>query len=222
MRNPVLKSVVLVALAVFALGAGVASAATFDVVASDPYVGYMNVFELPINGGGYQWGSPWGLVDLTATWSGNFVTLGPNHINDPAPYWYIGGGAPGNPGNKNMEANMYVEQTGPLAGQTVTFVGCVSSNTLTPAHTAIAFVKDFAPDFSSFNISSVPLPTFGQFSVSLVTVNDPGRHVQYGFQMVGPCVWVTDLVPFGSVTIGPELATPTQPSSWGRLKSLYR
>lgn len=184
--------------------------------------GYMNVFELPVNGGAYVFGNPWAPVDLTATWSGSNVTLGPNCIGDPSPFWYIGGGAPGNPGNKIMEANLYAEPAGSIPGQTVTFVGNVLSNTLTSAHTVIAFVKDFAPDFSSFNFSSVALPASGTFSVSLATVNDPARHVQWGFQMTGPNVWITDLAPFGSVTIAPDQATPARAATWGRVKSLYR
>jgi len=184
--------------------------------------GYMNVFELPANGGGFVFGSPWAPVDLTATWSGSNVTLGPNSVNDPAPFWYIGGGAPGNPGNKIMEANLYAEPAGSLPGQLLTFTGNVLSNTLTSSHTVIAFVKDFAPDFSSFNAATVALPASGPFFVTLATVNDPARHVQWGFQMTGPNVWITDLAPFGSVTIGPDAATSARPTSWGRVKSLYR
>ena len=184
--------------------------------------GFMNVFELPSNGGGYVFGSPWGPADLTATWAGSNVTLGPNCIGDPDPFWYIGGGGPGAPGNKIMEANLYAEPAGSLPGQTVTFVGNVLANSLTSAHTVIAFVKDFAPDFSSFNANTVVLPASGMFTVSLATVNDPARHVQWGFQMVGVNVWVTDLGPYGSVTIGPDGATPAAQTSWGRVKALYR
>ena len=121
-----------------------------------------------------------------------------------------------------MEANLYAEPAGSLPGITLTFVGNVLSNTLAPSHTAIAFIKDFAPDFSSFNQSIVVLPPSGTFSISLATVNDPARHVQWGFQMTGPCVWYTDVAPFGSVTIGPDAATPTRATSWGRVKNLYR
>lgn len=223
MKNGVLRSVVLAALAVCALSAGIAGAdVTVTVDPTAMTFGYMNVFELPSNGGGYLWGSGWGTADLTATWSGDYVTLGPNHIGDPDPYWYIGGGAPGHPGNKIMEANLYAEPAGSLPGQTVTFVGCVLANTLTSAHVATAFIKDFAADYSSFSYVSIPLPASGHFTLSLATVNDPARHVQWGFQMRGVDVWVTDLAPFGSVTIGTEAATAVQRTSWGVLKSLYR
>jgi hypothetical protein len=208
------------ALVACALSAGTAGA---DVtVTVDPATltnGYMNVRDLADN---FQWGSGWGTADLTATWAGSDVTLGPNCIGDPNPYWYLPAGGPGSVGQHLMEANLYAEPVGSLPGQTVTFTGCVYSNTLTPAHVAIAFVKDYAPDFSSFNASVIPVPASGQFSVSLATVNDPARHVQWGFQVKGVNVWVTDLAPYGSVKIGPESATPAQPKSWGRLKSLYR
>jgi hypothetical protein len=220
MKNRVLKSVVLVALAVFALSAGIAGA---DVtVTVDPGTltnGYMNVFDLSNN---FQWGSGWAPVDLTATWTGNDVTLGPNSVNDPSTYWYLPSGEPGAVGQKIMEANLYAEPAGSLPGQTVTFVGTVLSNTLTSAHVATAFIRDFAPDFSSFNTTIIPLPASGAFSLSLATVNDPARHVQYGFQVRGACVWITDRGPFGTATIGPLEVVPARQTTWGRVKSLYR
>ena len=48
------------------------------------------------------------------------------------------------------------------------------------------------------------------FSVSLDTINDPARHIQYGFETVGPCVWATDpvLASYGNVQIGPLASSP--------------
>lgn len=186
----------------FAAALGLASAAQAVTVTVDPaapWLGYMNVFELPQNGGNYVFGSPWGTQDLTATFAGNVLTLGPNTIGDPNPFWYTPEGGPGAQGNKIMEANMYVETTGVLSGN-LTFAGTVLSNSLTSAHTAIAFIKDFAPDYSSFVQTTVPL-TPGAFSISADLIPDPARHVQYGFQMTGVNVWVTDVAPFGTVTV---------------------
>jgi len=166
---------------------------------SAPWQGFMNVFELPANGGGYVFGSGWGTADLTATFSGNVLTLGPNSVNDPSTFWYQGGGAPGHPGNKNMDANMYV-QSDTLSGETVTFTGTVLSNTLISPYTSVAFIKDFAPDFSSFQQITAPL-TPGPFLISLATTPGAGRHVQYGFETIGPDVWVTDRGPVGEVQI---------------------
>lgn len=195
--------------------------------------GFMNVSNLPapLGDGAYQFGSPWGFADLNASFSGGNLTFGPNTIGDPNEYWYRcvapvtppNCGGPGAPGNKIMEANGYAEvNDGSLAGQTVTFGGFVTSNTLTSAHVAFAFVKDFAPDYSSFVGSVVPVPTSGPFVVTLNTINDPARHVQYGIQMVGVNVWSTDVAPFGRVVIAPSVPTPTKPTSWGQMKVLYR
>ncbi len=164
------------------------------------WLGYMNVFELPANGGGFVFGSSWGTADLVATFAGSTLTLSPNTIGDPDPFWYIGGGGPGAQGNKIMEANMYIENTGGLNGQNVTFSGLVSANTLVSPYTSIAFIKDFAPDYSSFNVITAPLVE-GAFSINLDTLADPTRHVQYGFTTVGPNVWITDVGPLGSVQI---------------------
>lgn len=181
------------------------AAVTVTVNPGSLWRGYMNVFNRPAPGGdgAFQFGGTWGIADLNTSFTGSVLTLSPNTIGDPNPYWYIGGGGPGAPGNKIMEASMYVEPESPaLTGQAVTFTGVVDSNTLTSAHTSVAFIKDFAPDFSSFVETTVPL-TPGVFSITLNTINDPARHVQYGFITRGVNVWVTDTAPFGSVSIAP-------------------
>jgi hypothetical protein len=179
----------------------------YSVDPSATWLGYMNVFNLPSAGGGFQFGSSWGTADLVATFSGTTLTLAPNTIGDPDPYWYTPGGGPGAVGNKIMDASFYQEFGGGLAGQTVTFTGSVLGNSLIGnvdangnGWTSVAFIKDFAPDYSS-SISTTVALTPGVFSVSLATVNDPARHVQFGFETIGPDVWVTDVGPYGSVQI---------------------
>jgi hypothetical protein len=174
-------------------------AITVTVEQDAPWLGYMNVFESAANGGGYLWGQPWGTADLVAGFSGDVLTLAPNTIGDPAEYWYVGGGAPGHAGNKTMDANFYIEDD-TLNGQSVTFEGEVLANTLSGPHTAIAFIKDFAADYSSFEQTTVPLAP-GPFSITLATFGFEGRHIQYGFTLNGPNVWVTDVAPFGNVQI---------------------
>jgi len=184
--------------------------ATVTVDPGATWLGFMNVFNLPSDGGAYQFGSAWGTADLAASFSGPVLTLAPNTIGDPDPYWYIGGGGPGAPGNKIMEASMYVESNGGLlGGQTVTFTGTVLANTFTSAHSTVAFIKDFAADFSSFNVATIALGAPGDFSIDLATINDPARHIQYGFITTGENVWVTDVAPFGNlqVTAVPEPST---------------
>lgn len=199
------------------LGAGLlmsplAGAATVVVDPSTgPWLGFMNVFELPVNGGGFVFGSGWGVPDLVATFDdgNNKLTLSPNTVNDPDPFWYVGGGGPGAMGNKIMEANLYQELTDVLNGQTVTFEGTILSNTYTSAHEASIFIRDFAPDYSSFNETFVPITAAGPFSISLATDPGAGRHVQWGFQSRGENVWITDVGPFGNVMI----ATIPEPAS---------
>lgn len=167
-----------------------------------PWLGFMNVFELPANGGAYVFSSGWGVPDLVASFDNpnSTLTLSPNTVNDTSPFWYIGGGGPGAAGNKIMEANLYIETTGVYSGQTVTFEGSVVSNSFTAAHQASIFVRDFAPDYSTVNEVTIPL-TPGAFSLSLNTINDPARHVQWGFQVKGVNVWSTDTGPFGNAVI---------------------
>lgn len=195
------------------VGVGVSAKAdtTFTVDPGAAWIGYMNVFEIPANGGAYVFGSSWGLADLVATFSGSTLTLAPNSVNDPSSFWYTPAGQPGAVGNKTMDGSIYVESSdGSLAGQTITFAGQVLSNTLTTnsAYTSVAFIKDFAPDFSSSVSTTVPL-TPGSFSISLATINDPTRHVQYGFETIGPDVWITDVGNYGVVQIAPSTSGPT-------------
>jgi hypothetical protein len=189
----------------------------FIVDSTAGWVGYMNVFTNQQGGGGYSFGSAWGTADLKAVFNTSGLVLSPNTINDPSPEWYTPSGQPGAVGNRTMDANFYQEFTGPLAGKNVTFTGTVLSNTLVSAlntnvigngWTAFAFIKDLAPDYSSFNWATVPL-TPGAFNVSLFTANDPARHVQFGFVVTGPNVWVTDAAPFGNIVIGNAGVLPT-------------
>ena len=201
------------------IGLASANAVVVSVQPGASWLGYMNVFETPQNGGAFVFGSGWGTADLTATFSGSVLTLGPNTINDPNPFWYSPSGGPGAVGNKTMDANMYVETTGLYTGQTLTFTGDVLSNTLFGhvnqlgnGWTSVAFIKDFAPDYSSSVTVTAPLNN-GVFNISLATINDPGRHIQYGFETIGPDVWSTDVAPYGSIQI---VAVP-EPTAVGLL-----
>ncbi len=193
--------------------ASAASAVTVTAPASGGgWLGFMNVFELPANGGGFVFASSWGVPDLNASFNdpASEVTMSPNTINDPDPFWYQGGGGPGAPGNKIMEANLYIQvDDDSLAGQTVTFEGFVTDLSYTAAHDAYIFIRDFAPDFSSVNETIIPVTGTGAFSLSLNTDPGLGRHVQYGFQSVGENVWSTDVAPFGSVTFSSVPAPAT-------------
>jgi len=163
------------------------------------WLGFMNVFEL--DGTTFVFGSPWGPADLNSSFDdgAGTMTMSPNTIGDPDPFWYQGGGAPGSPGNKIMEANLYQEVTDTFAGQTVTFSGNVLSNSFTDAHQATVFIRDFAADYSSSVDMLADVDASGAFSISLDTLGDAGRHVQWGIRVKGVNVWVTDTAPFGNV-----------------------
>lgn len=186
-----------------ALLTSVAGAATVGVDdSSAPWLGFMNVFEL--DGTSFVFGSGWGIGDLVTSFDdgANTMTMSPNTVGDPDPFWYQGGGGPGAPGNKVMEANIYQEVSdGSLSGTTVTFEGTVLANTYTAAHEARLFIRDWAPDFSSVNEIYIDAVD-GAFSFSLDTDAGAGRHVQWGLQTKGENVWVTDVAPFGSITLG--------------------
>jgi PEP-CTERM motif len=207
MQRRILASIVTCGLACVASAAKANTSVTVNPGA--PWQGFMNVFELPSNGGAYVFGSSWGTADLTATFAGPVLTLGPNSVNDTSSFWYTPAGGPGAVGNKTMDANMYVEvDDGSLSGQTVTFAGNVLSNSFVSPWTTVAFIKDFAPDFSSSVSITAPL-TPGAFSISLPTNATAGRHVQYGFETIGPDIWVTDRAAagFAEVTAVPEPAS---------------
>lgn len=198
------------------------NAVTYTVDPSATWNGFMNVFDVGGPGygmggaAGYQFGSPWGPGDLRASFAGPVLSLKANTIGDPNPFWYTPAGGPGSTGNKIMEANFYQEFNGPLAGLNVTFQGNVLANSLLGpvdlagrGWTAVAFIKDFAPDFSSSVTTSVPLTSLGVFSVSQVAINDPARHVQFGFQVIGPDVWAGEplSIPSIDITAVPEPTT---------------
>ena len=190
------------------------NAVTFTVDAGATWNGFMNVFNTGGPGygaagaGGFVFGSGWGTPDLRATFAGPVLSLQANTIGDPNPFWYTPSGGPGAVGNKIMDANFYQEYGGGLGN--VTFIGNVLGNSLVgptdaAGHgwTAVAFIKDFAPDFSSSVSTTVALPV-GFFSLTLPTIPDPARHVQVGFEVIGPDVWAGDPLSAPSITIVPE------------------
>jgi hypothetical protein len=211
MRSSLLKC--LAASALVAISTSVASAAVS--VTIDPgatWNGYMNWFATPADGGGYVGGGGWGTGDLRATFSGPVLTMAPNTNIDrdvpTDPYWWKGDGS----ANKILEANMYIEDsTGTLSGTNVTFAGSVVANTLVPQYSVIAFIKDFAPDYSSNVITTVPV-TSGNFSVVVDSVAGAGRHVQYGLALVGPPQRQTDQ--FGNIQV---TAVVPEPASLGAI-----
>lgn len=149
------------------------------------WLGYMSWTADPNDAPGYGGNNPngqsWGTADLQAVFSGSSLTLAPNTntYNATDPYWVNADGT----GANIMDASMYV-QDDTLAGQTVTFSGSCLTNTLVSPYTSVAFIKDFAPDYSSHTTVTNALVSGTPFSLTLST--SAGDHIQYGFETVGP------------------------------------
>ena len=185
------------------LGAATSSNAQVQLVVdpSLPWQGYMNVFSLPADGGGYQFGGPWGAGDLRAAFANDVLGLQAcTNVSNPADsYWT----KPDGSGNKQMQANWYVD-TVSLVGSNLVFSGNVVDDSLTGNQACQAFIKVFPSDYSSvLQQSVVPLTGPNQFfSVSLTATNPGAAHVQYGFATVAPnAPWTSNPDSTASITI---------------------
>ena len=184
-----------------------------NMVTSDPssnWVGYMNVFELPENGGAFQFGGPWGLPDLKTTLNtgSNSITLQPNfntyNDNQTDGYWV---NQTTLEGNKFMEANTFVEPGAGFNDQGLIFTGNVTSFTLdTAQYDAKCFIKALDPNAGyadAFGGSKTfDLPMSGSFSVSATAAELPaGLIIQYGFMVTGRNANPADELTLGSVEV---------------------
>jgi hypothetical protein len=166
------------------------------------WLGYMNVFELPVGQGAFVFGSPWGTADLPATFSGSVLRLAPNTntYNPNDPFWVNPDGS----GNKWMNANMYVEPPG-LVGETINFAGQTLINSFVTGYTSQAFIKVLDPAQGYATIAETYAPLVGgqAFSLSLTVPNTPGLLPQYGFVTDGANANPATVGQFGHVLIAP-------------------
>jgi len=181
-----------------------------DCSASDGWVGYMNVFDLPADGGAYQFGSSWevSLLKTELNASENTVTLRPNfntYGDSPTdPFWVnVGTGE----GNKDLEALTYVEPGDAFNGVDLTFEGTVVENTIADGYVVSFFIKalDPADGYSDAlgGTKVVELPASGVFSISATGAElAPGLIVQYGFVVRGTNANPANEATIGSVVIG--------------------
>lgn len=191
-------------------GASASFAATKDVTvdSSNNWIGFMAVRELPANGGGFAFGSNWGVGDLDAGFTGSnaFVTPNTNIARDVPRtdgFWWQGDGS----ANKEMTASFFVEEINTIpVGDTLTFSGIVLSNTLVAPYTSVAFIKELDPNngYALVNITTVPL-TSGVFSISQESVF--GLVLQYGFETVGPQSTIGDKA-LSQATFGKAVISP--------------
>jgi hypothetical protein len=174
--------------------------------------GFMNVFDLPEDGGGYQFGSPWGTADLTAVFSNGNIILGPNTLWPASDtYWVKPNGCP----NKIMDATYYTQDDS-LVGTIINFDGFCVSNTLGTApcdgyqYTSQAFIKIFNSDFSGLlAVAAADLITGTPFNLTLDS-NIPGAaHIQYGFETIGPNADPATVSDLGNVIISTPVTNAT-------------
>lgn len=186
---------------------------TFTINASAPWIGYMNVFDMSNN---YQWGSFWGVPALktTVNTGANTVTFQPNfntyadavasgNPGDIA-YWTNGAGS----GNKIMDALSFIEPTG-VGGQTITFTGVVTSNTLNAAYTRVAFIKFLDPNigYAQTFYTDAPIGANGStFTVSAAVPALPANLVvQYGVSIRGVNANPANEAALGSIVLSPAI-----------------
>jgi hypothetical protein len=176
------------------------------------WVGYMNVFPLPADGGttdplavppltGYQY--PTSL--LQAGFGTNSLTLNPcTAVWETADTIYVKGD--GVTPNEYMDANMYVQNDALLATNMI-FTGLCLSNNLTTApepyvtayndaqgytptnayYSCTAFIKVFDSGYALLGFVRTNLVAGQAFTIATNTALIPGAaHVQYGFETFGP------------------------------------
>ena len=200
-----------------------------DCSAGDAWVGYMNVFKLPADGGGYEFGSAWELsalkTELNAT--ENTITLHPNFNlygdNPTDPYWV---NADSGEGNKDLEASTYVEPGVTFNEVDLTFEGSIVENTLAEGYTAYFFIKALDPEAGYADALGgtkvMELPASGTFSVSATGAElAPGLIVQYGFIVRGINANPADEAALGSVVIGSAYLSTESIESASELISVY-
>lgn len=201
---------------------GINAQNNIQISATDNWVGYVNVFDMPQDGGGYLFGSSWGLGDLksTADAATNTLTLQPNfntYADNPTdPYWV---NQTTLEGNKIIEASTYVEAGPALNDNDLTFYGDVLSYTLDTSYQVFFFIKalDSLNGYQDALGGSkiTPLPSVGaggnpSFSVTATAAEIPaGLIVQYGFTVRGRNGNPLNEQALGSVVLGvqPNVST---------------
>jgi len=170
--------------------------------------GFMNVFALPANGGGYQFGSGWGGGDLRAVFTGDVLRLSAcTNVSNPSDGYWV---KPDGTGNKQMEANWDVD-TASLVGSNITFSGNVVDYTLSTNYTCRAFIKVFNASYSSV-LQEVYAPLTNAnsyFSLNLNATSAGAAHVQYGFVTLGRnAPWTNSPDSDGYITIRTNTLDP--------------
>ena len=82
------------------------------------------------------------------------------------------------------------------------------AQTISSSYTNTAFIRDFNSNFSVLVATNIPLLPGQPFSISLdMTADDPGHHVQWGFETIGP-----DANPTNAASLGQTLVSINPPT----------
>jgi hypothetical protein len=144
--------------------------------------------------------APTSLLRATMNTANDVITLQPNtYVFDGATNSmdanYIN---PDGTAAAYMEQDYYIQNDG-LAGDTITFSGYCSSNSLNSKYTARAWIKDGSPDWSVEHRYDATLVAGQPFKVTVATTaND---HIQYGFGLWGPGNSATNPITQGAVEV---------------------
>lgn len=197
---------------VLLLGAALSAQAAVQVGvdAQKSWIGFMNWWDMPADGGNFAGQGFWGIADLGAQFSSSTLTLTPNtSIDRDAPldgYWW----KPDGSSNKIMGANLFVlDDT--LAGQSIVFSGMVTSNTLASPYTTHAFIRSFNADFSILLTTTEVLLEGGKSFQVTYQSKAADVHIEYGFDTIGPDARIGNSL--GSMVI----AAVPEPSAWAMM-----
>jgi hypothetical protein len=166
-----------------------------------PFSGYINVWNSPdrtnrpSSGAGgtspvanFGFGvAPTTLLRASQNPNNDVVTLQPNT------YVYDGATNTMNPAYINpdgssaayLEQDYYIQNDG-LVQQSLIFAGYCNSNSLDPAYTATAWIKDGSSDWSVEHRYDTNLVGGQPFILALPSPAPAGDHIQYGFAIWGP------------------------------------
>jgi hypothetical protein len=200
----------IIALSLAGIGGASAQSTIFKTINSaEMNLGWITAFELPANGGGWYDGFPSPIGELNAVYpSSDTVVFSPNTTSNPSSVWYTPSGQLGAAGNKIVESLLLAQADGTLSG-TLQFEGVISDFSLSTnaaglSYSLRAVVRDWAPDYSTFVETILPLTSTGSFAVTQALDPGAGRHVQWGLIMQGPNIWpgnTEELANAGSVTV---------------------
>ena len=190
--------------------------ATVSVDPSQAWIGFMNVFSLPADGGGYVFGQPWGTSALQADFSGttNLTLLPDTNVWETTDTFWVK--PDGITPNKIMDASMYV-QNDALINSNIVFVGTTLTNTLTNytepltgvSYTSVAFIMAFDGSFNVLGSATSPLVPGQSFGITLNTAG--ATHVQYGFETIGPDANPATVSGLGNVVLAAGLPPSPAP-----------